>query len=223
MAPSIRETVCKHFSKIETELSIDDLRKNFSYYVQLLHDQIYEDFLVLQDKAFNKAFSEEINLKEELSFEKFDKFFLSLSQSRRVRSGGVFEIIIEKLLNHLSYPLDIQKKIGKKKVDFVLPSIDFFQNDPLNSILLSAKRTFRERWYQVAIESNLSNTFFLATIDPNITQDQLDEIQNAGIYVVNTKHNIDSIMHYQTSSNVMSYEYFIFRHLDHQLKIWEEH
>ncbi len=134
MAPSIRETVCKHFSKIETELSIDDLRKNFSYYVQLLHDQIYEDFLVLQDKAFNKAFSEEIKLKEELSFEKFDKFFLSLSQSRRVRSGGVFEIIIEKLLNHLSYPLDIQKKIGKKKVDFVLPSIDFFQNDPLNSI-----------------------------------------------------------------------------------------
>ena len=72
----------------------NELKINFSHYVQLLHDQIYTDFLKIQKDGFNKAFSDDLE-SGELSFEKFDKFFLSLSQSRRVRSGGVFELIIE--------------------------------------------------------------------------------------------------------------------------------
>ena len=221
MVPSTKEVVDIHFSKLKSQIDINDFKNNFSFHFQFLHDQIYKEFLILQSKAFNKAFENDLYHKE-LSFERFDSFFLSLSNSRKVRSGAVFEKILERMLTHLSYPLDIQKKVDNKKVDFVLPSINFYNNDPLNSILLSAKRTLRERWKQVVPEANKSNLFFLATIDEDITADQLKEMQKHRVFIVNTKKNINYISHYKEANNMISFEHFIDFYLDHQMKSWEE-
>ena len=79
MVPSSKEVVDKHFLRLKEELTSNELKINFSHYVQLLHDQIYTDFLKIQKDGFNKAFSDDLE-SGELSFEKFDKFFLSLSQ-----------------------------------------------------------------------------------------------------------------------------------------------
>ena len=79
MVPSSKEVVDKHFLRFKEELTSNELKINFSHYVQLLHDQIYTDFLKIQKDGFNKAFSDDLE-SGELSFEKFDKFFLSLSQ-----------------------------------------------------------------------------------------------------------------------------------------------
>ena len=180
---------------------------------------MYTDFLEIQKDGFNQAFSEDLE-RGELSFEKFDKFFLSLSQSRKVRSGGVFELIIENLLKFLEYPIDTQKKIDNKRVDFILPSVEFYENNPLNTVLLSAKRTTRERWKQVVPEVSQSNQFFLATIDKQITSEQLKEMQKHRVFIINTKENINSIDHYKNAANMVSFEYFIDFTLDHQKKTW---
>ena len=219
MVPSSKEVVEKHFLLLKEVLKSDELKKNFSYYVQLLHDQVYKDFLEIQKDGFNKAFSDDLE-RGELSFEKFDKFFLSLSQSRKVRSGGVFELIIENLLKFLEYPIDTQKKIDNKRVDFILPSVEFYEQNPLNTVLLSAKRTTRERWKQVVPEVSQSNQFFLATIDKQITSEQLKEMQKHRVFIINTKQNINSIDHYKTAANMVSFEYFIDFTLDHQKKTW---
>ena len=219
MVPSSKEVVEKHFLSLKEVLKSDELKKNFSFYVQLLHDQVYTDFLEIQKDGFNQAFSEDLE-RGELSFEKFDKFFLSLSQSRKVRSGGVFELIIENLLKFLEYPIDTQKKIDNKRVDFILPSVEFYENNPLNTVLLSAKRTTRERWKQVVPEVSQSNQFFLATIDKQITSEQLNEMQKHRVFIINTKENINSIDHYKNAANMVSFEYFIDFTLDHQKKTW---
>ena len=219
MVPSSREVVDKHFLPLQEVLKSDELKKNFSYYVQLLHDQVYSDFLEIQKDGFNKAFSDDLE-RGELSFEKFDKFFLSLSQSRKVRSGGVFELIIENLLKFLEYPIDTQKKIDNKRVDFVLPSVEFYKKNPLNTVLLSAKRTTRERWKQVVPEVSQANQFFLATIDKQITGEQLKEMQKHRVFIINTSQNINSIEHYKNAANMVSFEYFIDFTLDHQKKTW---
>ena len=212
MVPSSKEVVDKHFLRLKEELTSNELKINFSHYVQLLHDQIYTDFLKIQKDGFNKAFSDDLE-SGELSFEKFDKFFLSLSQSRRVRSGGVFELIIENLLKFLEYPIDTQKKIDNKRVDFVLPSVDFYKKNPLNTVLLSAKRTTRERWKQVVPEVSQS-------IDKQITSDQLKEMEKHRVFVINTLQNIDSIDHYKNAANMVSFEHFLDFTLDHQKRTW---
>ena len=219
MVPSSKEFVDKQFLLLKEELTPKELKLNFSHYVQLLHDQIYADFLKIQKTGFNKAFSDDLE-SGELSFEKFDKFFLSLSQSRKVRSGGVFELIIENLLKFLEYPLDTQKKIDNKKVDFVLPSLDFYKKNPLNTVLLSAKRTTRERWKQVVPEVSQSNQFYLATIDKKITSDQLKEMEKYRVFVINTLQNIDSFSHYKEAANMVSFEHFLDFTLDHQRRTW---
>ena len=43
MVPSSKEVVEKHFLPLKEVLKSDELKKNFSYYVQLLHDQVYTD------------------------------------------------------------------------------------------------------------------------------------------------------------------------------------
>ena len=219
MMPSSAKFVEKYILELNTPH--DKLKTNFSHYLDEIQNKIYVEYLSLEEQAFNKAIQDGLfGDKDSLSMEKLKSFFLSVSQSRKSRAGKVFELIIENLLKYLNYPIDTQKKIQNLKIDFILPSRKYYDIDPLGTILLSAKRTFRERWKQVVSEADQSNTFFLATIDKDITKIQLNEIQNSGIYVINTEKNINSIMHYKNSKNVISYEHFIDFHLDHQIKNW---
>ena len=75
MVPSSKEFVDKQFLLLKEELTPKELKLNFLHFVQLLHDQIYADFLKIQKTGFNKAFADDLE-SGELSFEKFDKFFL---------------------------------------------------------------------------------------------------------------------------------------------------
>ncbi len=147
-----------------------------------------------------------------------DRFYLSLSQSRRSRAGKSFEVIHNSLFKILGYPFDEQKTI-EGKPDFVMPSVAYYKQNPLQSIVFTAKRTLRERWRQIVTEGTRGIGFFLATIDPGMSANMLKEMSGHKIFVVCPK-SIKTLK-YPDAVNVISFERFFEDHLDPKMKIWK--
>ena len=87
-------------------------------------------------------------------------------------------------------------------------------------MLLTAKRTLRERWRQVVTEANVTYSYFLATLDQKVTKSQLEQAAKHKIFLVTTKINIEQVQHYRRAGNVLSFEDFISLHLDSAMKRW---
>ena len=110
--------------------------------------------------------------------------FLSISQSRKQRGGKDFEYQIQRLLELAQIPHEVQPR--RERADFILPSSDLLQRDRPKAVLLSAKRTLRERWQEVVDELQrvgCPNTY-LATTDESFTQNVVGEIGKRNIYLV---------------------------------------
>ena len=202
-------------------LDLDDVKTSFSTLVEKLHDQIYDDYLIVQSDTGDQLISQHFSHRVP-SFDDLDRFFLSVAQSRKSRAGKAFEIILEELLGRrLGYPMDRQVSVEGAKPDFVMPSSMYFDKNPLDCMLLTAKRTLRERWRQVVTEANVTYSYFLATLDNKVTHSQLNQAAKHKIYVVTTKTNIGQIEHYDKAGNVISFEEFITLHLDPAMKRWD--
>ena len=80
--------------------------------------------------------------------------------------------------------MDKQIKVKGAKPDFVLPSESFLSTHPLDAMLLTAKRTLRERWRQVVTEANVAHSYYLATLDDKISANQLKEAEKNKIYII---------------------------------------
>ena len=133
----------------------------------------------------------------------FDRFFLSMAQSRRTRAGNSFESLQNALFKELAYPFDEQKVINGKP-DFIMPSYEHFKRNPIDCIIFTAKRTLRERWRQIVTEGTRGLGFFLATIDQKVTSSQLAEMHQNRIYLV-CPESI-KIEKYNDKVNVLSYK-----------------
>jgi hypothetical protein len=110
--------------------------------------------------------------------------FLSVSQSRKQRAGKDFEYQIQVLLELAEIPHQVQSK--RERADFILPSSELLETDRPRAVLLSAKRTLRERWQEVVDELqrvNCPNTY-LATADEEFTSSVANEIKKRNIYLV---------------------------------------
>lgn len=151
-------------------------------------------------------------------FKEMDAFFLSLSQSRKSRAGASFENIHNALFKKLRYPFDEQKVIDGKP-DFILPSFKHFQKNPLDCIIFTAKRTLRERWRQIVTEGTRGLGFFLATIDPGISSNQLAEAHKNRIYIVVPEAIKNK--YYVGQVNVLSFREFLKDYLDPALDRWK--
>lgn len=148
----------------------------------------------------------------------FDKFFLSLGQSRRSRAGRAFETIHNSLFKRLNYPFDQQKVINGKP-DFLMPSEVYFKKNPQDCIIFTAKRTLRERWRQVTTEGAHGAGFFLATIDTKVSDNALrGMVANRITLVVPEKIRVAS---YQDKDNVLSFRQFFEDHLDPAVERWK--
>ena len=117
------------------------------------------------------------------NFYALDKFFLSLTQSRRVRAGTAFEVLIREFFRLLKYPFTPQPRIDGNP-DFVLPSVEHYEADPLNVIIFTVKRSLRERWRQIVTEGAKGLGFYLATIDPGVSAVDLKAMQKQKIFLV---------------------------------------
>ena len=195
------------------------IKASFSDFVETIHDKVYEDYKAAEQFVGDRLLSAQHNRTP--NFAELDAFFMSIAQSRKSRAGKVFEWILEELLNkRLGYPMDGQVNIDGAKPDFVLPSKDYFDNNPIDCMLLTAKRTLRERWRQVVTEANKTYSYFLATIDPKVTKTQLEQAAKHKIFLVTTKNKIHQSEHYAQAGNVLSFEDFIKNHLDPAMNRW---
>jgi len=150
-------------------------------------------------------------------FEAFDRFFLSLSQSRKTRAGSTFESILNALFQRLGYPFAYQQVINGKP-DFVMPSVDYFIRNPSDCIIFTSKRILRERWRQIISEGALGAHFFLATIDDSISSNTFEEMRSNRVNIVCPKKIINE--NYQTEDNVYSFNDFFTDHLDPAVTRW---
>ncbi len=151
-------------------------------------------------------------------FETFDRFFLSLAQSRKSKAGRSFEFFHNELFKRLGYPFDEQEVLIDSKPDFLMPSADYYRRNPLGSVVFTAKRTLRERWRQITTEGNRGIGLYLATIDTKISRQQLEHMQGHRIFVVCPE--AIRADHYPSADNVISFARFFEDHLDPKLAIW---
>jgi len=150
-------------------------------------------------------------------FGAFDRFFLSLAQSRKSRAGKAFEEIHNSLFSKLGYPFTPQAVINGKP-DFIMPSVEYYRRNPMDSIIFTAKRTLRERWRQIVTEGTRGLGFYLATIDPDVTAEQLREMMDHRIYIV-----VPAPLKgekYVGKDNVISFMEFFRDHLDPRMDAW---
>jgi hypothetical protein len=153
------------------------------------------------------------------SFFIFDRFYLSLTQSRRQRAGASFEVVVQTLFQALGYPYTSQPELSGSRPDFVLPSVEHYQVFATDCIIFTCKRTLRERWRQVITEGFTGQAFYLATIDEGISNPELSRMKERGVMVVVP----DTIKgkFYASQLNVISFESFFDHHLDPLVNRWK--
>ncbi|MFH1683619.1 MAG: type II restriction endonuclease [Candidatus Margulisiibacteriota bacterium] len=150
-------------------------------------------------------------------FKAFDKFFLSIAQSRKSRAGKTFERIHNALFKKLGYPFDEQVVIDGQP-DFLMPSADHYNRNPMDCIIFTAKRTLRERWRQIVTEGTRGLGFYLATIDENVSESQLREMLDHRINLVCPQRIKDA--QYPDVVNVISFAKFFDDYLDPAMERW---
>lgn len=149
--------------------------------IEMLIKQRTEDVVEACKILGNYRNSEE-GLKEVLTFlfarwyPYLRQMFLSISQSRKARGGKDFELQIGALLDIIDVPF--QKEKRAHRVDFMVPSDEAYATDRNKALIISAKRTLRERWREVVEElyDMRSPNVYLVTADENISSGHVQAI-----------------------------------------------
>lgn len=148
-------------------------------------------------------------------------FFKSISQSRMTRAGGSFENHVKYLFELLKYPFDSQTVLDGK-VDYVIPSEAAFRKNRTACVVISIKRTLRERWKQVVGELASTNAgrIYMMTADEEISASKVDEMK---------KHNVNLVVwdglkrkKFKKYYNVSGFSQFIKIDLPSSKKLWEQ-
>ena len=121
-------------------------------------------------------------------FEYFEALFQSIHQSRRSRAGGSFQYQIENLFNLAGFPFSKQTRLNGP-VDFLLPSEDYYLRYRHDAIILSVKRTLRERWQQAIAELQAARVgrIYLATAETDknkVRERDLDRMDNLNVTLI---------------------------------------
>jgi hypothetical protein len=151
-------------------------------------------------------------------YKDIDAFNLSVSQGRRSRAGKAFAVLMEALLERLGIPYTAEV-IEAGRTDLMLPSGTYYKKRPMETIVLSLKRTLRERWRQVVTEGRRVNKFFLATIDEGISGEAIKAIGENAIWLVVPKR-IRPL--YAKVGHVITFEDFIEDHVYPATKLWKK-
>lgn len=208
------------------------IKQNFSRLVEDIQEEAYRVYLNSEKQAGQTAMreylSEIITLDADREttmsavsecFNDFDRFFLSLTQSRRARAGSAFETVIRTFFRKLDYPFEEQQIINGKP-DFLLPSRQHYVDNAMDCLLVTVKRTLRERWRQIVTEGRGSSSFYLATIDGGLSRTQLDEMRANRIHIVVPAEIKED--KYSTALNVLTFEHFFTHHLDPAVARWRD-
>ncbi|MDW8104782.1 MAG: type II restriction endonuclease, partial [Armatimonadota bacterium] len=123
----------------------------------------------------------------------YQVFEQSLAQGRRGRAGGSAQLHIEYLLHQLGYTGEFEtQQVLNGKVDFLFPSKAAWERDRQRCIIVSVKRSIRERYKQVFEELDLTKglTIYLIVTEPleearkDLTSAKVEHITQQNIYLV---------------------------------------
>lgn len=121
----------------------------------------------------------------------FISYSLSVQNRRKARAGLAFEKHLESLFQHhnLKFEQGSSKLFteNKKKPDFIFPSFSAYhdQSFPTKNIrLLGAKTTCKDRWRQVLSEGKRAELKHLITLEPSISNNQLEEMKSNNLQLV---------------------------------------
>lgn len=117
------------------------------------------------------------------------------------------------ILETLRYPFE-REKIINGKPDFILPHSALYHKNPGGCILITAKRTLRERWRQIITEGFRSPQYFLVTIDKSKRTEELKEMAGHRVYMVIPKSLKDSVTAYKVAGNVINVQDLLVGYLD---------
>ena len=210
---------------------IEFIKNNFSSLVSDLQLAAYGHYLQAEREVcgtrlveYIKSQMTETNSADALStvqrsFFVFDRFYLSLTQSRRQRAGASFEVVVQTLFRALGYPYTPQPELSGSRPDFVLPSVEHYQVFATDCIIFTCKRTLRERWRQVVTEGLSGQSFYLATIDEGISSPGLAQMKKLNVMVV--VPDTIKTKFYSSEHNVISFEQFFDHHLDPSVNRWK--
>ncbi len=208
------------------------IRQNFSTLVEHVQLDAYAAYLAAEQIAGRQALAdvflpligERTNAVQVVDilgqyFYSLDRFFLGLTQGRRPRAGKAFELLIRELFVRLQYPFSSQPVIDGQP-DFILPSVEYFRRNPPDAIIFTVKRTLRERWRQIVTEGTRGLGFFLATIDEQISDRDLEAMLQSRIHIV-VPARIKMIRpEYEAAVNVITFEHFFQYYLDPAMLRW---
>lgn len=152
---------------------------------------------------------------------------LSTTNSRRSRSGKVFEIIIECFFSILGYPYNTQSSIKSghywnlgKKVDLIVPDVEKYLQNRSKCAVVTMKTSLRERWQEVAEELQRTSVphIYLLTLDPAISGNLIDTIKRYNItLVVLAKDKVK----FSKSDNVKNYKTFFEKEIPYIAQYWK--
>ena len=180
-------------------------------------------WLVLQDAvpATKRYSRKEIEAIIKGKFDDLRDFYKSIMQSRSSRAGGSVQNHIAYILTTLGYPFEAQQTLNGKP-DFILPCKKLYQTNPAECVLVTAKRTLRERWRQIITEGFKSPQYFLVTIDEKQSKNGLQEMAGHRIYLVVPERLKTKIPSYKAAGNVISIKAFLKGYLDPAMSRWHQ-
>jgi len=112
------------------------------------------------------------------------EMFLSVAQSRKARGGSDFQLQFAHLLTLMEIPYEMVESTFR--VDFFIPDKATFDKNRTTAMIVSVKRTLRERWREVVEE--LYNTrapnVFLLTADEDFSEAVVDRISDYNIHLL---------------------------------------
>jgi EcoRII C terminal len=248
--PSSEKIVAEAFEKLGytgSALSPDEVRRRFDELLGGVWRKTLEVLEVYEERAYGeKAIGEVIRLHAEdlrqareamradtddavaleraiqglfrVWYPELRALFLSISQSRKSRGGKDFELQLRRLLELMEVPY--QPPDRTHRVDFMIPSYEHYARNRNQCIVVSAKRTLRERWQEVVDELHKMNcpNVYLATADERISAEKKDDIWRRNIYLVVW----DEVKRrdFPTDDAVVSYSHLAGEVIPHFARFW---
>ncbi len=187
------ETVVSHFGALlrgvwtET-LAVLERHEHETYATGIprgLAEEYPEKFAEAEKEVARKGFAAGVVQLFGSLYPQLRECFLSVAQGRKTRGGKDFELQEEGLLRMAEIPFEEQE--SEHRTDIMLPDSAMYHRDRNLLMVVSAKRTLRERWAEVAEELfNLRcPNVYLFTADENVSARHVERICGQyGIYLV---------------------------------------
>ena len=151
----------------------------------------------------------------------------SFSQGRMSRAGGSSQYHLKRLLEIAGYNSEFEtQQILNGTVDFLFPSLEAWKIDRRRCVIISMKRSLRERYKQVFEELDITGgmTVYLLITETykeslnDITKPKVKKLDQQNIYLV-VRDEIKQ-KRFPTESNVIGCTIFINEELPNRRKQW---